>query len=142
MEFTNAMLWRDLDGNGVVDPADPPAEGVDFDRTDYTRVDVISPPPGTYVLSVSGSSEVPVTFDLSTWTVADPQPDDPALGPGIVLGGDPQQAFPAAKRTFDLRWSGIGGTDELRGIVLWYDGDRADPAKLLASSVVEVTPAG
>ena len=45
-------------------------------------------------------------------------------------------------RTFDLRWSGFGGTDELRGIVLWYDGDRAEPAKLLASSVVEVTPAG
>jgi len=21
MEFTNAMLWRDLNGNGVVDPA-------------------------------------------------------------------------------------------------------------------------
>ncbi len=141
-EFFNAMLFRDLDGDGTVDPADPVAEGADLDRTDFTRVDVISPPPGKYVLSVSGSSDVPVTFDLSSWTVADPKPDDPAPGPGIVLGGDPQHAFPLAKSAFDLRWSGVGGSDELRGIVLWYDGDRADPAKVLGSSVVEVTPGG
>lgn len=136
-EFFNAMLYRDLDEDGNIDPADPPAEGVDFDRTDYRRVDVTPPPPGKYVLSVSGASDAPVTFDLESWTVADPRPDDPAPGPGIVLGGDPQQAFPAAKRTFDLRWSDVGGSDQLRGIVLWSDGDRP-----LGSSIVEVTPTG
>ena len=139
-EFFNAMLYRDLDEDGVLDPADPLAEGVDLDRTDNTRVDVVSPPPGKYILYVSGDGDEPVTFDATSWAVADPKPDDPAPGPGIVLAGDPQQAFPAAERTFQLGWSGVGGDEQLRGIVLWYDGDRADPGRLLGSSVVEVTP--
>ena len=140
IEFFNAMLYRDLDEDGVVDPTEPLAEGVDLTRTDYTRVDVISPPAGRYLLWATGASDTPVRFGLSSWTVTDPQPDDPAPGPGIVLGGDPQHAFPAAERPFDLHWSSVGGSQPLRGIVLWYDGDRADPARLLGSSVVEVTP--
>ena len=139
-EFLNLMLWQDSDEDGILDPTEQPAEGVDFTRTDYKRVDVIQPPPGKYLLSASGAGDVAATFDLSSWSVADPRPDDPAPAPGIVLGGDPQRAFPAAERTFDLRYAGVGGSQPLRGIVLWYDGERADPARLLGSSVVEVTP--
>lgn len=51
------------------------------------------------------------------------------------LAGDPQTAFPAAERTFRLRWSGAGGVEPLRGVIGWSDGARP-----LGASVVEVNP--
>lgn len=101
---------------------------------------IVDPEPGKYLIwfqSLSLPDGGHVRFDLRTWLVRDAEPDDPDPAPGLVLDGDPQHAYPATERPFQLRWSGVSGSEPLRGLVTWYDGDRR-----LANSIVEIDSAG
>ncbi len=121
-------LHRDSDGDGRFGPLDETVNHSNHENN--PRDDAALPEPGRYFVHLAADSEAPVRFDLRTWTVRDPAPDE-----GFVLDGDPQQAFPAAERTFRLRWDEAALTEPLRGVVVWKDGERT-----LGTSVVDVTP--
>ena len=91
-------------------------------------------------MNVVALADEPPRFDLRTWLVADPRPDDPAPSPGLVVEGDLQSAFPAEPRPFVLGWSGVGGEEPLRGLVTWHEGRGG--GEPLATTTVEVRPAG
>jgi subtilisin family serine protease len=134
-------IYRDVDGDGRWTPVDqndevslPVAWEGPLDEADAVRL-----PAGKYLVQVNAvepyGSAIP--FDLRTWQVDDPRPDDPAPAPGIVVDGDVDAVSPAREHTFHLRVSGVGGSEPLRGLVEWNgSGDR----NVLARSVVRVTP--
>ena len=101
-------------------------------------------PAGDYLVGIFGPfGEPAVRFDLRTWTVRDPEPDDPDPAPGVVAGGDPLDSEPQDTKELPLklRWNGVDGEEPLRGIVDWRAGET--PAgEPLGASLVEVTPAG
>jgi hypothetical protein len=132
-------LWRDADGDGVRSAGDEPA-GPFNPTPDDERVAL--PQPGRYFVNVIGLAAEPPRFDLRTWLVADPQPDDPRPAPGLTLEGDPQAAFPAQPRPFLLRWTGATGGEPLRGVVTWHEGPGPGEDDLLATTHVEVAPGG
>ncbi len=131
-------LWRDADGDGILSAGDEPV-GLSSPTPDDERVEL--PAAGRHFVNVTAIGAQPVRFDLRTWLVADPRPDDQQPAPGLVVEGDPQAAFPAEARPFGLRWSGVTGDEELRGVVTWHEGPAAGRDDVLAATTVEVTPA-
>ncbi len=130
-------LWRDADGDGRLSAGDVPAAPWSPDPADERAA---LPRAGRHFVNVVAFGEQPPRFDLRTWLVADPRPDDPSPAPGLWVDLDPQAAFPAQPRAFALRWSGAGGGEPLRGVVTWHEG-AAGEDDVLATSQVEVTPA-
>jgi hypothetical protein len=136
-----AGIYRDVDGDGRytvtdqndrVSPTSPdPAE---WNEADATRL-----PAGKYLVSVwvPEPHDASVPFDLRTWTVDDPQPDDPQPAPGLVADGDVDRVWPAAPHSFPLRWSGVTGSEPLRGLVEW---NGAGDGNVLDTSVVRLAP--
>jgi subtilisin family serine protease len=133
-------VFRDVDRDGLINTFYDEFVGR-FDREDPWGTEQLRPVPGDYLIQVSGSADAPFAFDLRTWLVADPRPDDPAPAPGLVVAGDPQFAFPASEQPFELRWSGVDGTEELRGVVAWRNPNAPAEAADLATTIVEVAPA-
>ncbi len=123
--FFGFSLRYDVDRDGILSEADETVNAVNHENN--PRDEAVLPKPGRYFVYFTGD---PARFDLRTWVVADETPDDDAL----TLDGDPQSAFPAAERTFRLRWSGAGGGEPQRGVVVWKDGERT-----LSASVIDVT---
>ena len=136
-----AGIYRDVDGDGRYTPTDQNDEVsiVSQDPSQWDEADAPRLPAGKYLIEVwvPEPRETPVAFDLRTWTVDDPKPDDPEPVPGVVVGGDVDAIWPAAKHDFALQWGGVSGTEPLRGAVDWQG---ADAGNSLATSVVRVTP--
>jgi subtilisin family serine protease len=134
-------IYRDVDGDGrwtPIDQGDDVSLPQDFEGA-IDEADAARLPAGKYLVQVNAIDphDSPIPFDLRTWQVDDPQPDDPQPAPGIVAGGDVDFVSPLQERTFDLRYSGVTGSESLRGLVEW---NGAGDANVLARSVVRVTP--
>jgi subtilisin family serine protease len=140
-EPVSVGLYRDGDSNGVISQEDefinsaiaglPNHEAVTFDA-----------PAGDYLVGIFAEPGTPaVRFDLRTWTVRDPQPDDPDPAPGVVAAGDPLDSEPEDTKQLPLklRWNGAEGEEPLRGIVDWRAGETPS-GEPLGVSLVEVTP--
>ncbi len=134
LEAGFAGIYRDGDHDGRFSVADEDVGT--FSDGDPGRSDVVRPPAGDYIVRVGGISPAPFDIDLSTWLVTDPQPDDPAPAPGLVVDGD-ASVWPAGQHTFTARWNGVSGDQPLRGVIAWVDGDHP-----LADTVVQVAPPG
>ena len=136
-------LYRDGDANGVISQEDEfiNAALAGLPNEEAVTLDV---PAGDYLVGVFGPfGEPAVRFDLRTWTVRDPEPDDPDPAPGVVAGGDPLDSEPQDTKELPLklRFNGVDGEEPLRGIVDWHAGET--PAgEPLGASLVEVAPAG
>jgi subtilisin family serine protease len=136
-----AGIYRDVDGDGrytVTDQNDR-LSPTSPDPAEWNEADATRLPAGKYLVSVwvPEPHDASVPFDLRTWTVDDPQPDDPRPAPGLVAGGDVDRVWPAAPHSFPLRWNGVTGTESLRGLVEW---DGAGDGNVLDTSVVRLTP--
>ncbi len=103
------------------------------------EADALRLPAGSYLVQVNAIEpyDTSIEFDLRTWLVDDPRPDDPQPRPGLVAGGDVDVLAPAQEHAFDVRFSGVGGTESLRGLIEW---DGAREGNVLARSIVRVTP--
>jgi subtilisin family serine protease len=136
-------IYRDVDGDGRWTPVDQNDEvslPVNFDG-EIDEADAVRLPAGRYLVQINATEPYasPIPFDLRTWQVDDPRPDDPAPAPGLVADGDVDAVSPAQEHTFHVRVSGVGGSEPLRGLVEWNGaGDR----NVLARSVVRVMPEG
>jgi hypothetical protein len=135
-------IYRDVDRDGRWTPVDYSGQ-VELDRPypgPQNEADAPRLAPGPYLVQINAIEpyDKTVTFDLRTWNVDDPTPDDPQPAPGIVLDGDGDN-LPGDSHEFDLRWNGVSGTEPLRGIVEWL-GDGED--NVLARSVVRVSGQG
>jgi subtilisin family serine protease len=136
-------IYKDVDGDGRYTPVDQNAlvsrqqEG--DDPTRWHEADALDLPAGKYLVEVHVPEphDQPVPFDLRTWRVDDPQPDDPAPAPGLVLDGDGQER-PAAPHAFTLRYGGVTGDEPLRGVVDWQGSTAANR---LGETVVRLQPA-
>jgi subtilisin family serine protease len=132
--LSGVALYRDGDGNGKRSQEDEylPPSVPGLEPGEYARLDV---PAGDYLVGAF-SRDTPVRFDLRTWLVDEPAPDDPEL----VAAGDPLDSAPAweAERTLKLRWSGAEDPEPLRGVVLWHAGPTPSEGERLGASVVEV----
>jgi len=134
-------VYRDVDGDGRFTPTDQ-GDQVSIqhqypgpqDEADAPRL-----PAGKYLVQVNVPEphDRTVTFDLRTWTVDDPKPDDPQPAPGLVADGDVDGVWPAAEHAFPMRWNGAAGDESLRGLVEWQG---AGDGNVLARSVVRLTP--
>jgi subtilisin family serine protease len=130
----------DVDGDGRLSPGDRPASAFEWQSTDNaSRADGVLPEPGKYLLIIE--SERPGPVPVTTWTVADPRPDDPEPAPGLVADGDPFHAYPQPRQPLALRWNGADGDAPLRGVVLWHRGAQPTGESVIDASVVDVTPA-
>jgi subtilisin family serine protease len=134
-------IYRDVDGDGrwtPVDYGDQVSPEPDFEHFPQHEADATDLPAGKYVIwIVAEPHDGTITFDLRTWTVDDPKPDDPEPAPGLVAGGD-VSAFSPVKHDFPLSWSGVTGSEPLRGVVEWRG---HDDGTVLARSIVRLTPA-
>ena len=135
-------IYRDGDGNGVLSQEDElinaAMPGLPSDES--AAFDV---PAGDYLIGVFGPFDAPaVRFDLRTWAVHDPKPDDPDPAPGLVAAGDPLDSEPQDTKELPLklRWNGADGEEPLRGIVDWRAGETPS-GEPLGASLVEITPA-
>jgi len=139
-------IYRDVDGDGrfaPVDQNDEVSRPVVWDGP-LDEADAIRLPAGKYLVQVQAVEphDTSIAFDLRTWQVDDPRPDDPAPAPGLVATGDTDRLWPAQEHTFDVRFDGVEGTESLRGLLEWNGTDDGDAnANVLARSVVRVTPA-
>jgi hypothetical protein len=136
-----AGIYRDVDGDGCYTPTDQNDEVsiTSPDPSEWSEADAPKLPAGKYLIEVwvPEPHDGAVTFDLRTWTVDDPKPDDPEPAPGLAVGGDVDAIWPATKHDFTLSWNGVTGSESLRGLVEWQGaGDGND----LADSVVRLTP--
>jgi subtilisin family serine protease len=134
-------IYRDVDGDGrwtPVDQNDDVSLPVPFDGP-IEEADAIRLPAGKYLVQVNAVDvhAQPIAFDLRTWQVDDPAPDDPQPAPGLVADGDVDFLSPAQEHAFDVRFNGVGGTESLRGLIEW---DGAGDGNVLARSIVRVTP--
>jgi hypothetical protein len=137
-------IVKDVDGDGRYTPVDQndvvsrPQEG--DDPAAWHEADALDLPAGKYLIEVHVPEphDQPVPFDLRTWNVDDPQPDDPAPAPGLVLDGDGQEG-PAAPHSFMLKYNGVTGDEPLRGVVDWQGSTAANR---LGETVVRVRLAG
>lgn len=134
-------IYRDVDGDGRWTPVDqgddvslPPDFSGPVDEADAVRL-----PAGRYLVQVNAtdSYDKAIAFDLRTWQVDDPQPDDPQPAPGIVADGDVDGVSPAEEHTFSVRYNGVSGSESLRGLIEW---DGAGDGNVLARSIVRVNP--
>ena len=135
-------IYRDVDGDGrwtPIDQNDDVSLPVDWEGP-LDEADAVRLPAGKYLAQITAIEPYAssIAFDLRTWQVDDPRPDDPAPVPGLVVDGDVDAVSPAREHTFHVRVNGVGGGEPLRGLVEWNGaGDR----NVLARSVVRVTPA-
>jgi hypothetical protein len=134
-------IFRDVDGDGRWTPIDQNDEvslPQDFDGP-VDEADAIRLAAGKYLVQINAIEPYPksIGFDLRTWVVDDPAPDDPQPAPGLVVDGDVDFLAPAQEHAFDVRFNGIEGTEPLRGLIEW---DGAGDGNVLARSVVRVTP--
>jgi hypothetical protein len=134
-------IYRDVDGDGrwtPIDQTDDVSLPVDFDGP-LDEADAVRLPAGRYLVQVNAIEpyEQSIEFDLRTWRVDDPAPDDPQPAPGLVADGDVDFLSPAPPHAFGVRFDGVGGTESLRGMIEW---DGAGDGNVLARSIVRVTP--
>jgi hypothetical protein len=134
-------IYRDVDGDGrwtPVDQGDEVGLPADFDGP-VDEADAVRLPAGRYLVQIIATEPygASIPFDLRTWQVDDPRPDDPAPGPGLVVAGDVDAVSPARQHTFHVRVSGVGGSEPLRGLIEW---NGAGEGNVLGRSIVRVTP--
>jgi subtilisin family serine protease len=138
----HTRIYRDVDGDGRWTPVDYGAQ-VSPEPTDGSlpphEADAFDLPAGKYLVwVVAEPHDGTITFDMRTWVVDDPKPDDPQPAPGLVAGGD-VSTFSPVKHDFPISWNGVTGSEPLRGVVEWRGHTDDD---VLARSVVRLTPAG
>jgi subtilisin family serine protease len=136
-------IYRDVDGDGRWTPVDQNDEvslPTDWEGP-IDEADAVRLPAGKYLVQINAVEPYAssIAFDLRTWRVDDPRPDDPAPAPGLVVDGDVDAVSPTRQHTFHVRVSGVGGSEPLRGLVEW---NGAGGGNVLARSVVRVAPAG
>ncbi|WCB91477.1 protease [Baekduia alba] len=137
-------IYDDVDGDGYYTPVDQNAlvsrSQSGDDPAQWHEADALDLPAGKYLIEVHVPEphDQPVPFDLRAWQVDDPKPDDPSPAPGLVVDGDGQES-PAAPHVFTLRFNGVSGDEDLRGLVDWQ-GSTAD--RHLGATVVRLRPAG
>jgi hypothetical protein len=111
----------------------------DFEHFPQHEADAFDLPAGKYLIWIVAEPHEPtITFDLRTWAVDDPKPDDPEPAPGLVADGD-LFAFEAIDHDFPLSWHAVTGSEPLRGLVA---GQGNGEGNVLARSIVRLTPAG
>jgi hypothetical protein len=135
-------IYRDGDGNGVISQEDEFINAAIAGLPNHEAA-ALELPAGDYLIGVFGPFDAPaVRFDLRTWTVHDPKPDDPDPAPGLVAAGDPLDSEPqdTTELPLKLRWNGADGEEPLRGIVDWRAGETPS-GEPLGASLVEITPA-
>ncbi|HWT25961.1 MAG TPA: S8 family serine peptidase, partial [Solirubrobacteraceae bacterium] len=135
-------LYRDPDADGDFTNA----ELVDFenDLDSDENVLVPLPRPGEYVYAVLGfSTRDPVsTYDFTTWVVDDPQPDDPAPPPGLVVSGDPVATQAGEPATFSVDWSGLTEPGTYLGLVTYHDSAEPTRENVRGASLVRLQRTG
>ncbi|MEW6476460.1 MAG: S8 family serine peptidase [Actinomycetota bacterium] len=114
---------------------------VDFSATaEPEALTFFSPDAGRYRISVRGFTAAPVvTFDLTTWVLADPSPDVPSdpVGPGLRVTGDPVAVTSGGIGALDLEWEGFDRPGVYVGLVTFHD--PAVPSPPLWETVVAIT---
>jgi hypothetical protein len=142
------LLYDDEgDGFDAADGAQPVAQSADPDADE--AITIIRPRPGAYRFSVVGYrvAEPTSSYDFTTWLLADPAPDDPAVpagGPGVAVGGDPVAVGRGAEVALPLDWSGLTTDGTYLGLVTWHQGAAPDPATPIAGTLLRIVraPAG
>lgn len=132
-------LFRDPNGDG--DYSDATLAGQSASGGSDERITVPLPEAGKYVLAVVGftTKSPSSTYDLTSWLVADPGPDQPAPAPGITVTGDPVAVTPGQQVPLTLNWSGVGAAGTYLGLVTYHDSATPTLANAKRYSVVELT---
>jgi hypothetical protein len=102
---------------------------------------VRNPAPGAYRVSVRGFNADPVaTFDLTTWVIADPSPDDPTdpPGPGLAITGDPATVAPGGNAPLTIEWRGLDQPGVYLGLITYHDSADPQPDNSLGETIVAV----
>ena len=141
---TDLDLYVFFDPNGDGNYAD--AQFVDASASGSSDEEVIVPFPdaGKYVVAVVGfTTAVPDSvYDVTNWVATDPQPDNPAPAPGIVVSGDPVNAANGANVPLTLQWSDVAALGTYLGVVTYHQGATPTAANEIGMSIVELTRTG
>jgi hypothetical protein len=100
------------------------------------------PQAGKYAVAVVGFDTQPggTVYDLDTWVVSDPSPDDPANAPGLSVS---DAAVTAGTPTvLKLSYSGVAAPGTYLGVVTYHQGNAPTTANVAAYSIVELTKTG
>src|SRR3954452_14801127 len=131
-------VYRDANNDGTFDPSEQ--VGISATATATESVELPLPDAGKYLVAVVGFSIQPggSTYDLTQWTVTDPQPDDPAPAPGLTVTGDPFTASPGATVPLTLNWSGVTAPGTYLGVATYHQGATPTTANMKGLSIVEL----
>ena len=102
---------------------------------------VRNPRPGAYRLSVRGFNADPVaTFDLTTWLINDPAPDDPAAppGPGLEITGDPAAVTPGGDAALTIAWRGLDAPGTYVGLITYHSGATPNSLNQVGDTIIAV----
>jgi hypothetical protein len=80
-------------------------------------------------------------FDLTSWVLADPTPDDLSdpPGPALRVGGDPVPVTVGGVAGLDLEWSGLDEPGVYLGLITVHDTAVPVPGNPLGEMVVAIT---
>jgi hypothetical protein len=149
-------LAAEIGGAGLLSPLvdldlyvffDDEGDGFDMDDlVDFSEIGnslfVFDPEPGAYRVSIVGFEAEPVVvFDLTTWLINDPTPDDLSSPPGAGLrvSGDPAAVTLGGLAALDLEWQGLDEAGVYLGLITWHD--TADPTtgSAVGETIVAIT---
>jgi hypothetical protein len=101
----------------------------------------LAPEAGAYRFVVRAfEADVSATFDLTTWLIDDPAPDDlsaPA-GPGFAVTGDPATVVSGGGAEFQMEWQGLEDPGVYLGLVTYHDSATPSAANLVWETVVAI----
>jgi subtilisin family serine protease len=134
-------LYRDTDGDGNF--ANATLVGVSGSSGSDESITLGPlPPAGKYAVAVVGYTTRAggSTYDLNTWVVADPSPDDPSNAPGISVSDRTVTA--GTPTTLTLAYSGVNAPGTYLGVVTYHQGNAPTTSNIAAYSFVELTRTG
>jgi subtilisin family serine protease len=135
------FLYRDADGDGNFTNATLVAASASETSEESITYGPL-PAAGKYAVAVVGYATRPggSVYDLSTWVVADPSPDDPSNAPGISVSDRTVTA--GVPTSLALSWSGVDAPGTYLGVVTYHRGTAPTTANIDAYSIVELTKTG
>ncbi|HWK30301.1 MAG TPA: S8 family serine peptidase [Solirubrobacter sp.] len=134
-------LYRDDDGDG--DFSNATLVAVSGSSGSDEDLAVALPRAGAYAVAVVGFTTAPggSVYDLSTWVVNDPSPDDASNPPAITVTGD-GPATAGVPVTLTLNWSGVDAPGLYRGLATYHASATPTTANIAAYSLVQVSRGG
>jgi hypothetical protein len=132
------LVFHDRNGDGFT-----MADLIDSSEQSLSAESLLvrNPRPGAYRFSVRGFNADPVaTFDLTTWLINDPAPDDPAAppGPGLAITGDPVAVTPGGNAALTIEWRGLEEPGTYLGLITYHSQATPNPLNQVGDTIIAV----